>query len=358
MGKMKVTYAGDGGIDEMRTHLNPEAVQFGLFSFVFGSGTFAKTKWILVQFNGPNMNAVKKAKAASNRGPAVKALGEIHAELFMGSVEECSVDWVFKELSTKIKGDDGTFNLEELKKNYKKQVEVAQKAEKKGVKLTDASGRRLTAAELADLPGEITLKETRAPMGAFNWCLFTPHESKLEMFNAGSLSINEMIEWLKEQEVLYGLLRMGFGKGVFRRTKWVGIWWRGDEVKPMMMGKLVALQDKCLKRVDPVSLTVVAQHKGEISVEIIIEKVKRAAVLDGDADQQDAYSMESFMAALDEEKLASAKFFAGYKPKVIEKPPEPSNEKFTYPSDFDECLKLLRQAPNGPLNWGLFEYEA
>ncbi|KAJ1628862.1 hypothetical protein T492DRAFT_1145430 [Pavlovales sp. CCMP2436] len=38
---------------------------------------------------------------------------------------------------------------------------------------------------------------------------------------AGSLSLAELTQHLDPKEVSYGMLRMGFGSGLFRRTKWV-----------------------------------------------------------------------------------------------------------------------------------------
>lgn len=36
-----------------------------------------------------------------------------------------------------------------------------------------------------------------------------------------------MRKWLKDDQVLFGLLRMGFGSGTFRRTKWLFLHWSG-----------------------------------------------------------------------------------------------------------------------------------
>ena len=41
------------------------------------------------------------------------------------------------------------------------------------------------------------------------------------------MSVNEMRDWLKEDQMYYGLLRLGFGTGKFRRTKWIAVWWSG-----------------------------------------------------------------------------------------------------------------------------------
>jgi hypothetical protein len=45
--------------------------------------------------------------------------------------------------------------------------------------------------------GEKALEAVREPMGPFNWALFEPSDKGLVFANAGSLSIDEMREWLK-----------------------------------------------------------------------------------------------------------------------------------------------------------------
>ncbi len=66
---------------------------------------------------------------------------------------------------------------------------------------------------------------------AFNWALFKPHTTTgsggLDFFNAGSGSIEEMRRWLPADEVLFGLLRLGFASGRFRRTKFIFVHWSG-----------------------------------------------------------------------------------------------------------------------------------
>lgn len=90
-------------------------------------------------------------------------------------------------------------------------------------------------------------------VGAFNWALFKPHKSHAKLHNAGSLGVTEMVKWLPENEVqcgwraqagvapnvlglqsslaasqvLYGILRMGFGAGKWRRTKRLFVHWSG-----------------------------------------------------------------------------------------------------------------------------------
>ena len=52
-----------------------------------------------------------------------------------------------------------------------------------------------------------------------NWMLLEPDADTPTLFKAGSQGLPEMKEWLEPTRVLYGLLRMSFGAGQFKRCK-------------------------------------------------------------------------------------------------------------------------------------------
>lgn len=79
----------------------------------------------------------------------------------------------------------------------------------------EETAKRKTAKEMG-ISAEQALELVRKPMGAFNWVLFMPDPAKLELFDAGSLSVPEMNQVLPDDEVICGLVRLGFGTGKFR----------------------------------------------------------------------------------------------------------------------------------------------
>eukprot|EP00042_Codosiga_hollandica_P024734 m.105796 g.105796 ORF g.105796 m.105796 type:complete len:363 (-) comp51660_c0_seq1:149-1237(-) len=338
---LKVVAAGAGGVEEMSGSLNDDAIQFGILKFAFGQGTFQRIKLIFVHFNGENVSGVKKGKVNAKKGSVIQLCGTTHAEYLMESKADCSVDAIFTKMEKIFVSDDKqNFSIASMKADYERMI-----AEAKLRAMEMASGpKRKTAAEMGiDISGERALKAVREPMGPFNWVLLIPNASKLEFVNAGSLSVDEMSEWLKPDQVYYGLLRMGFGSGKFRRTKWISIWWSGESVSAVKRGKFGALEGDMMKRVEPFSLTVSARNPDEITLKAVIDKVRRATVVDGDevGASEDPFSMEQFMLALKEEMEANKDFFGDVGTAQRER-------------DFETTLKEIREN-NGPLTWGLFE---
>lgn len=141
--------------------------------------------------------------------------------------------------------------------------------------------------------------------------LVTADPSYPEVVNAGSGSVPEMVRFLDDNQVFFGILRMAFGTGVFRRCKWVFIHWSGEKVGGVKRGKANAA-DKPLRKVfGPTNLDHFAATREDVTVPILIEKVKKFVVTDGEASDEveSLYSLESFMEALDEEKKAAEKEF-------------------------------------------------
>ena len=55
---LKHVARGIGGVDEMSLHLDESKVLFGVLRFVFGKGTFARTKYVACHFNGRELQSV------------------------------------------------------------------------------------------------------------------------------------------------------------------------------------------------------------------------------------------------------------------------------------------------------------
>lgn len=73
---LKVVARGIGGVNEMSLHLDETKVFFGVFRFVFGKGTFARTKYVAVHFNGESCPTVKRGRANARKIAAMVSAPE------------------------------------------------------------------------------------------------------------------------------------------------------------------------------------------------------------------------------------------------------------------------------------------
>eukprot|EP00854_Cymbomonas_tetramitiformis_P004768 gene4768-5830_t len=234
MTKFKYAGYGVGGIEEMSDHMEDNTVMFGMLRFVFGKGKFQRTKYVLVHLNGEGTPVVKRGRYNAMRGEAEAELGQCHSDVQIMGVEEFTVDNVLETLYKNSVNDDNIdssgFSLETLKKDMEEMVAQA-KADLGAEDDTPVDpNKRLTAKDMKrEIKWTEALQMVRADLGPFNWFLVTPDPKHPELINAGSGSVNEMCEYLEDDQVYFGMIRMGFGTGQFRRSKWIFLHWSGME---------------------------------------------------------------------------------------------------------------------------------
>eukprot|EP01065_Artemidia_motanka_P013087 TRINITY_DN1721_c12_g1_i1.p1 TRINITY_DN1721_c12_g1~~TRINITY_DN1721_c12_g1_i1.p1 ORF type:complete len:367 (+),score=143.54 TRINITY_DN1721_c12_g1_i1:79-1179(+) len=315
MVELVVDGRGEGMIDEMQAVLDEKKVQFGLVQFPLGSGTFRRTKTLFLEWQGSSCPAMKRAKHAAKKGDVSQMLGSTHASLTITDKKECSIDHVLDELKRVFVSDSGDFSIGGLKEEIQKAIEAekakaveAKKEQEAESPTSPVSPKRKTARDLG-VDAEKVLAELRKDMGKFNWCLFEPSEAAqpLKLYDAGSCSLGELAENVPADKVLFGLLRIGFGAGKFRRTRWVCITYIGDSVGGVKRGKALSTKGDMQARLQPFQIDLEVQGREGAAVESIFERIKEYIV--SDDIEMGEISLAAFMESLQEEVVASAEFF-------------------------------------------------
>eukprot|EP01059_Diplonema_ambulator_P032053 TRINITY_DN6097_c0_g1_i2.p1 TRINITY_DN6097_c0_g1~~TRINITY_DN6097_c0_g1_i2.p1 ORF type:complete len:371 (+),score=157.94 TRINITY_DN6097_c0_g1_i2:47-1159(+) len=298
-GELVVDGMGNGMMDDMAEYVDNSKIQFGLVKIPIGSGTFTRNKMINVVWAGEECPPLKRAKAMQKAGEVAKLFGATHATYNISQKSECNLDAAVKELKSVFVTDSGNFSTAQLRAEMEKRIKEAQPA--------SPSGARKTAKDLG-IKEDTVLLELRKSLGKFNWCLLEPSPDPLKMFNAGSKSIEEMHEYLEEDKVLFGLLRLGFGSGAYRRTKWICVTFVGEKVGPIARGKQVQCRGAMESALKPFSISIEVHGKEEATIEAIIDKVQGCFVKD-DFDKSDINLVDAFKEALAEEIEENAAFF-------------------------------------------------
>jgi len=315
---------GAGGIEEMETYLpfDDDMVLFGLLDFKIGSGTFTRHKLIYMHFNGERCKNILKGRINAERKKVERVIGMTNGGFQICHADECHVDTVLskvaKYFATDHSAGEDPLTLKELQLEYEKQVKQDQAKAAKDLK-------RKTARDFErDFKNKEILDFVHHPSGPFNWALFKPKKKSMRtselanaklgqiasFVNAGSLSVNEMMEDIKDDQVLGGILRMGFGSGTFRRTKHIAIFWSGEEVSAVQRGAYNAKKKRLMELLKPYAFTYTAQHKEELTVSHLIDIVHKKLVVDGTTESgHDLFSEDAFYEALGEEMRANADFF-------------------------------------------------
>jgi len=161
--------------------------------------------------------------------------------------------------------------------------------------------------------------------------------------------VEQMREWLAEDEVLFGLVRMGFGSGRFRRTYWLFVHWIGPKTPTVKKGRDNANVGEMEKMCRPFACSITANDMDEIELVAVIDRMRSSVVVEKGAGEdaekaEDALSLAAFQAALKEEqeaeKEAAAQLDEGAEKEEL---------------SIEEIFKRLRNEDD-PVNWAFFSF--
>ena len=345
-----------------------------LVKFPVGSGTFKRNKFVYVHHIGPHCPAVKRGRWNAELDNVLRrfqvSAGIAHSDGKSG----LSFDLLVNKLQKVFVADNGSFDLAALRDEYNKRLEeekakmekdaddAAAAAEDDGGMAPGSPGSPLRVRKLAtDLGASLpmVLKALTEDMGPFNWVTVHPPKKQgdqPELVQAGSNGLFELVDTLEADKVLFGVIRMGFGTGRFRRTKRIAFQWNGDSVGAVAKGKANAMRESI--SLMPTNAAVTLNGSEDASVEAFLRKVEKLFVIDNidmESKKEAAkpVSAEEYVKALEEEQQANSAFYN--EPEVFESPPASPTRVRNY--DVDETIKLIR-SDEGGLTWGVFAMDA
>jgi hypothetical protein len=299
-----------------------------------------------VHFQGTDVGAVKRGKLNSKKKAVHDLLGSTHMSLDMDGPEDCTLDEILKSTAKVFVADSGDVDISAIKADYEAMVRQAAAV---GDASSPSPPGRKTMKDLDPdrrVNGSKALELVRADQGALNWILVGPDPKQLPLENAGGGSVEEMCESLKDTEVLFGMLRLGFGSGRFRRNHFVFIHWHGESVGAVKRGKANAEKSHMASALGPHSVELSASEIEECDLKAVIDKVRRACVVDGGGagESEDPFSLEAYMAALAEDEALNVEMFGDGEAGAGAAGPSSYN--------FEETINLVRNSDS--CNWALF----
>lgn len=360
---LAVLGAGCNGVDELQSCLNDASVQWALLRFQLGSGAFSRSKILFLHLNGADCPAIRRGQANEYTSLAQQILrsdcmDSFHASLEVTRKDEVTAEQLWARVGHFFISDDlGDYSAQLTMQDIKHQVSRSQRAAALSTEAAEPASC-LVPAQLPVPPfaGRAALRAVAEPYGSWNWVLVRPDPAdpaELAVVGGGSGSIDEMKECLAghKDDVLSGFVRLGFGSGRLRRTKHVFVHAIGEHVPVVTRGRLAAarpLMERAISALAHCSAALEVSHLDDLTPEAVIDRLRRAAVLDdvvlgGDSQPRKAISLEAFREALDEERAA---------PRLPEASQGPCGARWS--ERLVEDVVRLLHAPGGPLNWALF----
>lgn len=307
-----VLAVGAGGIEELHDQLHDAMVCWAILRFQVGSGSFARTKFVAIHFNGNGVQAIRRGQLNARSKDILPELGKVHATIEVKSVDDVNVGSLCERLLPFFVSDSGiegaSASAESLRQSYEAQIASRRRLSRK--KSSIKSSESLTAKEKSGpiITTDVALKAVSAKHGPFNWLLLEPTE--LEMHNAGYGGLLEMKTWLADDKVLFGAVRFTFGwiEGS-KIVKHIFIHWVGPKTSAVRRSKWNAQKRAATDKVR--QHCVLALHKEahaleDIDLEDLIKELRRLTTLDGMSSEgqggAEAISVEEYLKALEKER--------------------------------------------------------
>merc|ERR1719478_722251 len=236
-----------------------------------------------------------------------RVVGATHASVVFEDLSEVTLDGIIERVQDSFI-TDGDLGNGARASVMKSDIEAALAR----AALTQATASKTLSADgLAKMSVRGALRAAAKPTGALNWVWFHQIDDKTHLWGGGMGSISDMRDKAFEEgqgEMLHGLLRVSFGKGKLRRSKWAYIAWIGQQLGAVKRGRLLGqigpMQDLFRKEAT-LTTTFEFTDPEDFTTEAILERIRKVALLDGDASEAEGFSYESYLEALEEDqKLA------------------------------------------------------
>lgn len=141
------------------------------------------------------------------------------------------------------------------------------------------------------------LEAVQHPFSPFNWVLALPGAAEPTVFKAGNGSLKQMSDWLAPGQVLYGLVRVGFGTGEYRQSKLVFVHWSGEETPATDRSGHDALEEEMRGLLQPNHVVISSSSTAEMETAAVLAKIC-------ESEAGGSFTEEAFQAATEEERRA------------------------------------------------------
>jgi len=305
---------GVGGVEELCHQLDDRNVAWALLRFQVGGGAFVQTKMVLIQLNGSRTPALQRGLLNARSTEVLRELGEVNASLQVTSGKDLTLDYLCERLLPFFSTDHMDYSLQALKSDYESMVEQSQRraaapaatverptphsdrpprlprssrvGRRSGVHVEAPADPQVGATVSVmerDLSLDQALMEVAEESSFYNWLLLEP--GRLNLHKAGAGGFEELQANLVDDRVLFGLVRLSFGRGDGRvgLTKHVLIHWVGPQVGAVRRGLCGAKYGEVSALVGSycaLAFRHEANSLSDLKLEEIILKLQRLTVVD------------------------------------------------------------------------------
>jgi hypothetical protein len=266
--------SAEASLEDFRSRLEEDQVMYCLLRLNSSVDMSTTVKFIYVHWIGENVPFVKKGRYGVVHGSVEEHFNPYHIILETGSKDDLEeqelIDRLDESSGTRSKVLEGSTDGRQMRGFTQHQVTRQTKGELKSVAPAGADVE--VSPELNEAIGEV--RDDKSPV---TWILAGYEAGNLKkplvLCAKGEGNMDELSEQLQDDQVMYGLYRVTDIIDDISTVKFVYIYWIGEQVKPIMKGKVSAYAGPVSKVFSPAHASLSFTNRFDISEKVIIDKV-------------------------------------------------------------------------------------
>lgn len=310
--------SGSGGVAELASHLKDDNVVYALVRKIDKIDESNTVKIAFVFWTGESVNRMLKARLGTHKGVVNSFFAPFHVDLNCTQQSEVSDDIVFDLIARASGSKILILDAEQAAQRTAPKQSSSSSSSAPSTSSASSSttiapsgvaaiGGRTTASNASSnrrsmnfgksAPGSTSdtielafededacraaLAEVRSDASPTNWAILTynaPSKSKtLKLHGSGSGGFEEFLSSLQDDLICYGLVRLTEVVDQSSTVKFVWVNWVGDNINRMQRALLATHKGFVSKLFSPYHVDHECNSKDEISENIIMAKIKKAA---------------------------------------------------------------------------------
>eukprot|EP01111_Echinosteliopsis_oligospora_P003829 TRINITY_DN1600_c0_g1_i1.p1 TRINITY_DN1600_c0_g1~~TRINITY_DN1600_c0_g1_i1.p1 ORF type:complete len:506 (+),score=171.78 TRINITY_DN1600_c0_g1_i1:77-1594(+) len=259
--------SGSGGLNELVGHLSNDMVGYGLIRKTDRIDESETVKFAFILYIGDKVGIMQKARISVHSGAVKDFIGQYHVDIMASKVEELSDEILTRKIQDT--SGSGTRVLDES---------GARAATKTAAPRAAATSAKGSASSGVTFENREAIQELRA--GGVNWILYSYENSNsnnVVLVGKGNGGVDELSANLSDDIVGYGLVRLIERIDESDTVKFAFINWTGDNVPRMLRARIGTHSGAVKEFLHPYHVDIQATHKSEVTEDIVVKTVKKAA---------------------------------------------------------------------------------
>lgn len=285
---LELVGTGTGDVEELKTHLDETKIFYGLLRTQDIIDQSVTIKFVFIIWCGEKVAFIQKAKMTTHKGSITVLIGQYHTDLNCSNLNEINQDIV----TGKVRDASGT--AIHVKENVSKPASSAPapaaatavaSAPKPTVPASPKSAAKPAVpqqASIVQFEDEEGIRKVIAQVRADNdetdWMLVGYEtNTKLKLIGSGSNGMDELLTYLKDDQIAYGLYRTTDTVDNTVAIKFVLIIWVGEKVPIARKARITTHKGEVTTFFGQYHVDLNCSNLEEISEDIVRELVQKAS---------------------------------------------------------------------------------